>query len=241
MELALKRIQSVKSLLTVAEDMIGYDREEAYKILDITEVIIKRAKKELAEDSCCFLESSELQGKQEVQGKQDVQGKQESSQSTSDHKELTSDTVQQSITVEELEHMFAETRPPRDDSSTVTSGASRRNFTCWAKTLNLPSGHPIYFGDVTFKLSYDKKNRATLTTQIRTGKTIIGYSPSGVIKTYLNSIGSAQKNVNGWKRLEMDFVQEGESAERKEIGSPEWLLMEWNADKSVFNREIRIS
>ena len=235
MELALKRIQSVKSLLTVAEDMIGYDREEAYKILDITEVIIKRAKKELAEDSCCFLESSDMQGKQ------DVQGKQESSQSTSDHKELTSDTVQQSITVEELEHMFAETRPPRDDSSTVTSGASRRNFTCWAKTLNLPSGHPIYFGDVTFKLSYDKKNRATLTTQIRTGKTIIGYSPSGVIKTYLNSIGSAQKNVNGWKRLEMDFVQEGESAERKEIGSPEWLLMEWNADKSVFNREIRIS
>jgi hypothetical protein len=128
--------------------------------------------------------------------------------------------------------MFSETAPPKDDSS-ITSGASRRNFTCWAKSLNLPSGHPIHFGDVTFKLSYDKKNRATLTTQIRNGKTIIGYSPSGVIKTYMNSIGSAQKNVNGWKRLEMDFVQEGES-ERKEIGWPEWLLMEWNAEKSVF-------
>ncbi len=190
MELALKRIQSVKSLLTIAEDIIAYDNEEAYKIIDITEIILKRAK----------------DGLKESQG--EVQG--------------------ETISVEELENMFADTAPPKDDTSVITgtTSMSRRNFTCWAKTLNLPAGHSMYFGDVVFKLSYDKKNRATLTTQIRNGKTIVGYSPSGVIKAYLNSIGSVQKNVDGWKRLTMEL-----EGEKKEIGWIEWLQREWAEDK----------
>jgi hypothetical protein len=196
MELALKRIQSVKSLLTIVEQIITYDSEEAYKIIDITEIILKRAKD--------GLKDGEVQG--EVQG--EGQG--------------------HTISVEELENMFAGTEPPKDDTSVITgtTSMSRRNFTCWAKTLNLPAGHSLYFGDVVFKLSYDKKNRATLTTQIRNGKTIVGYSPSGVIKAYLNSIGSVQKNVDGWKRLTMEL-----EGEKKEIGWIEWLQREWSVDQ----------
>ena len=194
MELALKRIQSVKSLLSIAEDIIAYDNEEAYKIIDITEIILKRAK----------------DGLKEGQG------------------EGQAESASKVISVEELENMFAGTEPPKDDTSVITgtTSMSRRNFTCWAKTLNLPAGHSIYFGDVVFKLSYDKKSRATLTTQIRNGKTIVGYSPSGVIKAYLNSIGSVQKNVDGWKRLTMDL-----EGEKKEIGWPEWLQREWAVDQ----------
>jgi hypothetical protein len=186
MELALKRIQSVKSLLTIVAEIITYDNEEAYKIMDITEIILKRAK----------------------DGLKGGRG--------------------ETISVEELENMFADTAPPKDDTSVITgtTSMSRRNFTCWAKTLNLPAGHSLYFGDVVFKLSYDKKNRATLTTQIRNGKTIVGYSPSGVIKAYLNSIGSVQKNVDGWKRLTMEL-----EGEKKEIGWIEWLQREWAEDK----------
>ena len=190
MELALKRIQTVKSLLSIAEEILASDNEEAYKIMDISEIILKRAKDRLKED-------------------------------------MKEDMNENHITVEQLENMFAGTEP-RDDTSVITgtTSMSRRNFTCWAKTLNLPAGHSLFFGEVVFKLSYDKKNRATLTTQIRNGKTIVGYSPSGVIKAYLNSIGSVQKNVDGWKRLTMEL-----EGEKKEIGWPEWLQREWAVDQ----------
>ena len=47
MELALKRIQTVKSLLSIAEEILASDNEEAYKIMDISEIILKRAKDRL--------------------------------------------------------------------------------------------------------------------------------------------------------------------------------------------------
>lgn len=137
------------------------------------------------------------------------------------------------ISVCDYEALLAGTEPPLvEDTETVTTNSAsanaRRNFTTWAKTLNLQSGHLIYFGDVVFRLAYDK-SRATLTTQTRSGKTIVGYSPSGAIKTYLKSIGSVQANVDGWRRLTLPFGDD-----YKPIGSSEWLLKRWDIEANSF-------
>ena len=135
--------------------------------------------------------------------------------------------TRKTITVYDYEALLAGTEPV-DDTDTISSTNARRNFTLWAKTLNLQSGHLIYFGDVPFRLSYDKA-RATLTAQTRTGKTIVGYSPSGAIKAYLKSIGSVQTNVDGWRRLTLPFEND-----YKPIGWSEWMFRIWDIETGKF-------
>jgi len=132
------------------------------------------------------------------------------------------------ISVVDYEKILADTEPQDDDLTTSSGLIARRNFTQWAKILNLQSGHLIYFGDVTFRLAYTK-NRATLTAQTRAAKTIIAYSPSGAIKAYLKSIGSSQANVDGWKRMTMLYKDE-----YKPIGWPDWLLYIWSPEQKEF-------
>ena len=137
--------------------------------------------------------------------------------------------TRKTISIDDYEGLLAGTEPPRaDDTETSASANARRNFTIWAKTLNLQSGHLIYFGDVPFRLSYDKA-RATLTTQTRAGKTIVGYSPSGAIKAYLKSIGSVQANVDGWRRLTLAFEND-----YKPIGWSDWILRVWDIEAGNF-------
>jgi hypothetical protein len=122
------------------------------------------------------------------------------------------------------------TEPCRIDSATVSTNTSRRNFGIWAKSLNLPDGHPIYFGDTIFTFAFDKKGRATLTTKTANGKTIIGYSPSGAIKGFLKATDSKRKNVDGWRRLTM----KNETHTVIHIGWPDWLLREWDPQENNF-------
>jgi len=134
-----------------------------------------------------------------------------------------------SISVIDYEQLLADTEPHAEqDDETSTVAASRRNFAQWAKTLNLQTGHLLYFGDVPFRLAYSKA-RATLTTQTRSGKIIVGYSPSGAIKAYLKAIGSLQTNVDGWKRMTMAY-----KADFKPIGWHDWLLLIWDANTKSF-------
>ena len=145
-----------------------------------------------------------------------------------------------SISVTDYEQLLAGTDPPHqcegDETSTVA--ASRRNFAQWAKTLNLQTGHLLYFGDVPFRLAYSK-TRATLTTQTHSGKIIVGYSPSGAIKAYLKAIGSSQANVDGWKRMTMALASPGPRSQAlkddfKPIGWHDWFQLIWSPEKKAF-------
>jgi len=137
------------------------------------------------------------------------------------------------ISLTDYESLLAGTSPndadaeDAEDALTTTGFIGRRNFTQWAKTLNLQTGHLIYFGDVPFRLAISK--RATLTAQTRSGKIIVGYSPSGAIKAYLKSIGSLQTNVDGWKRMTMAY-----KGDYKPIGWPDWLLYVWSPEQKEF-------
>jgi len=136
------------------------------------------------------------------------------------------------ISITEYEQLIAGTAPELNDTEetlTISTANARRNFTAWATSLNLQSGHTLYFGDVLFRLAYSK-GRATLSTQTRAGKTIVGYSASGAIKAYLKAIGSLQANVDGWKRMTM-ITEKGES---QAIGWPEWILRVWDIDAGKF-------
>ena len=135
------------------------------------------------------------------------------------------------ISITQYEELIAGTAELNDpqDTLTISTVNARRNFTAWATSLNLQSSHLLYFGDVLFRLAYDK-GRATLSTQTRAGKTIVGYSPSGVIKAYLKSIGSLQANVDGWKRMSM-INEKGES---QTIGWSEWVLRVWDIESGRF-------
>lgn len=134
------------------------------------------------------------------------------------------------LSITEYEDLISGTEPPREeDAYTITSANARRNFTAWATSLNLQSGHMLYFGDVPFRLAYSK-GRASLSTQTRAGKTIVGYSASGAIKAYLKSIGSNQANVDGWKRMSM-LTEKGDS---HPIGWPDWVLRVWDIQASKF-------
>lgn len=136
------------------------------------------------------------------------------------------------ISITEYEELIAGTAPELNDPEetlTISTANARRNFTAWATSLNLQSGHTLYFGDVLFRLAYSK-GRASLTSQTRAGKTIVGYSASGAIKAYLKSIGSLQANVDGWKRMSM-INEKGES---QPIGWSEWVLRVWDIQTSRF-------
>ena len=139
------------------------------------------------------------------------------------------------ISITDYEELIAGTAPELNDlkdtqdTLTISTANARRNFTAWATSLNLQSGHTLYFGDVLFRLAYSK-GRASLTTQTRAGKTIVGYSASGAIKAYLKSIGSLQANVDGWKRMSM-ITEKGES---QTIGWPEWILRVWDIEAGRF-------
>ena len=135
------------------------------------------------------------------------------------------------ISITEYEELIAGTAPELNDTQdtlTISTANARRNFTAWATSLNLQS-HTLYFGDVLFRLAYSK-GRASLTTQTRAGKTIVGYSPSGAIKAYLKSIGSLQANVDGWKRMTM-INEKGES---QAIGWSDWILRVWDIEANRF-------
>ena len=144
-----------------------------------------------------------------------------------------------SISVDDYEQLLAGTEPSAlQDDETSTVAASRRNFAQWAKTLNLQTGHLLYFGDVPFRLAYSK-TRATLTTQTHAGKIIVGYSPSGAIKAYLKAIGSSQTNVDGWKRMSMALASPGPRSQAlkddfKPIGWHEWFQLIWDVEKKAF-------
>jgi len=139
------------------------------------------------------------------------------------------------ISITEYEQLIAGTAPEvndlkdTQDTLTISTANARRNFTAWVTSLNLQSGHTLYFGDVLFRLAYSK-GRATLSTQTRAGKTIVGYSASGAIKAYLKAIGSLQANVDGWKRMTMI----NEKGETHPIGWSEWVLRIWDIDTSRF-------
>jgi hypothetical protein len=139
------------------------------------------------------------------------------------------------ISITEYEQLIAGTAPEvndlkdTQDTLTISTANARRNFTAWVTSLNLQSGHTLYFGDVLFRLAYSK-GRATLSTQTRAGKTIVGYSASGAIKAYLKAIGSLQANVDGWKRMSM-LNEKGES---QAIGWPEWVLRVWDIEAGRF-------
>jgi len=120
---------------------------------------------------------------------------------------------------------------PLTVGTTGTNGV-KRNFTIWARQLNLPSGHALYYGDTSFKLSYDKKDRAVLTTTtVNTSKKIIGYSPSGVIKAYLKASGCIRQ-VDGWRMMSMRTEEENLTR----ISWDGWLIREW--DTSINNFRI---
>jgi len=140
-------------------------------------------------------------------------------------------TRARTISITQYEELIAGTAELNDPEETLTisTANARRNFTSWATSLNLQQSQLLYFGDVSFRLAYDK-GRATLSTQTRAGKTIVGYSPSGAIKAYLKSIGSLQANVDGWKRMTM-LTEKGEA---HPIGWAEWILRVWDNETGKF-------
>ena len=130
----------------------------------------------------------------------------------------------------DYEHLISGTSPRLNDSKEILiSVNAHRDFTAWATSLNLQAAHIIYFGDVLFRLAY-VKGRATLTTRTRSGKTITRYSPSEAVNSYLKSIGSLQKNVDGWKRMSM-ITEKGES---QTIGWSGWDLRVWDKQTNKF-------
>jgi hypothetical protein len=115
--------------------------------------------------------------------------------------------------------------PPQEhslDSDTVTTATAKRNFSTWAKMLNLSSGHTLYHNTTHYRFSFEK-GRACLITITAAGKTITGYSPSGAIKAYLKANGSIQQ-VDGWKKLSM-YNEEGRLLPICWSG---WLSRQWN-------------
>jgi hypothetical protein len=124
-----------------------------------------------------------------------------------------------------LDQVQASICPPQEhslDSDTVTTATAKRNFSTWAKMLNLSSGHTLYHNTTHYRFSFEK-GRACLITITAAGKTITGYSPSGAIKAYLKANGSIQQ-VDGWKKLSM-YNEEGRLLPICWSG---WLSRQWN-------------
>jgi hypothetical protein len=122
--------------------------------------------------------------------------------------------------------------PPQEihalDSDTVTTATAKRNFSTWAKMLNIQSGHTLYHNTTHYTLSFEK-GRACLTTTTSAGKKITGHSPSGAIKAYLKANGSTQQ-VDGWKKLSM-YNEEGRLLPICWTG---WLLRQWSPSIKTF-------
>ena len=199
MDFLLKRMEYAKDLLVIADSLHSSDCDQAQILATSAEIILKRVNEGLQQ----FLT-----------------------------------TRSRAISITQYEELIAGTEPPAHDTHelndtqdtlTISTANARRNFTAWATSLNLQSSHLLYFGDVLFRLAYDK-GRATLSTQTRAGKTIVGYSPSGAIKAYLKSIGSLQANVDGWKRMTM-ITEKGET---HPIGWSEWVLRVWDIEADKF-------
>jgi hypothetical protein len=207
MDSLISRLDAAKELMATAEKLYYTDCEESTIVAKAAEAILKRVNEGLKQ----FLEKRTM--------------------SITQYEELIAGTEPPSYKdgcTCPIGH-----EPPREEDDTLTittaSANARRNFTAWATSMNLQSGHLLYFGDVPFRLAYDK-GRATLSTQTRAGKTIVGYSASGAIKAYLKSIGSNQTNVDGWKRMSM-LTEKGDS---HPIGWPEWVLRVWDIQASKF-------
>ena len=135
-------------------------------------------------------------------------------------------------TAGDLEGIQASICPPQEnhslDSDTVTTATAKRNFSTWAKMLNIPVGHTLYHNTTHYRFSLEK-GRACLITLTAAGKTITGYSPSGAIKAYLKANGSIQQ-VDGWKKLSM-YNEEGRLLPICWSG---WLLRQWNPSTKRF-------
>jgi hypothetical protein len=199
MDSLLKRMEYAKDILAIADSLQSSDCDQAQILATSAETILKRVNEGLQQ----FLT-----------------------------------TRSRTISITQYEELIAGTEPPvhdthelndTQDTLTISTANARRNFTAWATSLNLQSSHLLYFGDVSFRLAYDK-GRATLSTQTRAGKTIVGYSPSGAIKAYLKAIGSLQANVDGWKRMMM-ITEKGET---HPIGWSEWVLRVWDIEAEKF-------
>ena len=200
MDSLLERMEYAKNILAIAESLHSSDCDQSHILATSAEMILKRVNEGLAQ----FLKKRPI--------------------SITEYEELIAGTAP------ELNHP-EDTQDTQDtqDTLTISTANARRNFTAWATSLNLQSGHTLYFGDVLFRLAYSK-GRASLTTQTRAGKTIVGYSASGAIKAYLKSIGSLQANVDGWKRMSMT-TEKGES---QTIGWSEWVLRVWDIESGRF-------
>jgi hypothetical protein len=130
-----------------------------------------------------------------------------------------------------LDQVQASICPPQEhslDSDTVTTATAKRNFSTWAKMLNLPSGHTLYHNTTHYRFSFEK-GKACLITRTAAGKAITGYSPSGAIKAYLKANGSIQQ-VDGWKKLSM-YNEEGRLLPICWSG---WLSRQWNPSTKTF-------
>jgi hypothetical protein len=129
--------------------------------------------------------------------------------------------------------------PPQEAeaSPAVESVASytRRDFTRWAKSLGLPTGHQFYTvgggqTKVCFKLVWGRDGKALLETTCPDGVILRGMSPTGILKAYLKKTTGKEANVDGWKRLSM---RSPNGLTQWPIRETEWMNYHWADGKFV--------
>ena len=196
------RVKNVQTILALSKDLYETDLQESIELNKVASSILAKIVSSLV------LKEPEDDVPAAIEG---IQGL-----------DLQSEPLDQTG---ELQDQLVE---EANDAATVSTTTGKRNFSVWVNNLNLQPGHVFYFENTTFKLSY-KNSNAILTGTTSFMKTVVGHSPSGVIKEYLKASG-LHRHVDGWKRLSM-INEEGTLVN---IGWPGWLDREWDTRISNF-------
>jgi hypothetical protein len=125
--------------------------------------------------------------------------------------------------------------------ATQTTNGSRRDFTRFCKSLNLPTGHKFFVmsgvnnPSQTLTLAYNREGKARLEARFADGTLEISGSPSGIVRSAVKKLTGKNTTANGWKRLHMRW---NSSSSYYAIGNSIWLSSHWNSKAACFTREV---
>jgi len=206
------RVKNVQAILALSKELYETDPEESIELNKVASSILSKIVSDLVlKDAACSIECVE-------RVEEPIQEVEESQEEAQEEAEGEAE-AEAEAEAEEAE---------ANDAATVSTTTGKRNFSVWVNNLNLQPGHVFYFENTTFKLSY-KNSNAILTGTTSFMKTVVGHSPSGIIKEYLKACG-LHRQVDGWKRLSM-INEEGTLIN---IGWAGWLDRTWDTRISNF-------
>ena len=212
------RVKNVQAILAISKELYETDPEESIELNKVASSILSKIVSDLVlKGADCSSEG--IEGVEEP-----IQEVEESQEEAQEEAEGEAEAEAEAEGEAEAEAEEAEA----NDAATVSTTTGKRNFSVWVNNLNLQPGHVFYFENTTFKLSY-KNSNAILTGTTSFMKTVVGHSPSGIIKEYLKACG-LHRQVDGWKRLSM-INEEGTLIN---IGWAGWLDRTWDTRISNF-------